>query len=548
MKRAGFAVLVAALAACQSDRLLPPPPTALIQDALHGGGNAFFFWTPPVVSQQPPSTQIFSANLSPVITITNLCNGAVVRTFSGAQITVSNARYLANWRTSEDNLSSACTYRMTVTVGSKPPLGFADVDIVDNGRELKNVNTDEFIPLLDDRTLPITFFIGVGSQCQDEDADCGEGTARPDRNTIIVTANGQAGVFVPAGAVSSPVVITVESIDDRPCFVGLLPPVFPGTPGAVGNSCYDYQADPPLTEVNEGGRFNKPVIVGICLDVSSLNLPPDAQELLQIFQFDRFEEQQIRALNNVAAPFLRCDSGFNPSFGARRSGVMDLAARGLRSLIQPVAALITPRALHAGNRLALDLGTGGETDFFSRFTWALPSDVSINFDLAPDGSAVSPGTLVNTLYSRLGTTFTRTNPEGLCAGTGVYANDHGPGGFGSGQNNITPCPQGVASDFSEAEYGAIQATFALPAVQACIDATPIGFRGGLPGAQAYIEAFDATGESLGRTESTPSTAERVAQRLCVSGTGISFVRFAGKEAGFAIFDNFFEARALPQIE
>jgi hypothetical protein len=543
MKRLGFAVVVAVVG-CQSDRVLPAP-SALIRDALHNGGNAFFFWTPPVVNQQPPSTQVFSANLSPVITISNLCDESVVRSFSGSQISVSNARYHANWRTSDDNLNSACTYRMTVTVGSDT-LGFADVNVVDSGRELKNVNTDEFIPLLDDRTLPIEFFIGVGSLCEREDSDCGEGTAHPDRNTTIVTTNGQAGVFIPAGAVSSPVTITIESVDERPCFEGLLDP-FPGPTGAVGNSCYDYHTDPPLSEVNEGGRFKTPVVVGICLDASVLaSIDHTTQDLLQIHQFDVFGERvQISALNNVAAPFLRCDPGFDPSFGARRSSVMDLAARGFRSLL-PLAALITPRPAYAsGNRMMLDLGTGGETDNFSRFMWALPSDVSINFDLAPDSSAVSPGTLVNTLYSRLGVTFSRTNPLGLCAGSGVYANDHGPGGFESGQNNVTVCPQGIASDFSEAEYGAIQATLALPGVQACVNATPLGFRGGVPGGQAYIEAFSVTGASLGRSE---STTDRVSQRLCVSSTGISFVRFAGQDAGFAIFDNFFVARALPPIQ
>jgi len=85
MKRLSFITVVAiGMLGCQSDRVLPPP-TALIQDALHGGGNAFFFWTPPIVNQQPPSTQIFSNQLSPVITITNLCGGAVVRTISGSR-------------------------------------------------------------------------------------------------------------------------------------------------------------------------------------------------------------------------------------------------------------------------------------------------------------------------------------------------------------------------------------------------------------------------------------------------------------------------------
>src|SRR5258708_6120460 len=165
MKRIGFTVIaVAVIAACQNDRPFPPGPNAQIQDANHNAGNAFFFWLSPVVNQHAPATQVFSRQLSPVVTITNLCTGAVVRTFSGAAISVSNASYHVNWATAQDNLNSACTYRVTVTVGTKL-MGFADVDVVDSGRELKNVNTNEFIPLLDDRTLPLQFFIGVGSQC-----------------------------------------------------------------------------------------------------------------------------------------------------------------------------------------------------------------------------------------------------------------------------------------------------------------------------------------------------------------------------------------------
>src|SRR5207253_9880015 len=179
MKRTVFTVIaVATIAACQSDRTSPPPISSLIQDANHNAGNPFFFWLPPVINQQSPATQVSSGHLSPVVTITNLCpDGGVVRTFSGADISVSSAAYQVNWHTALDNLNPACTYRVTVTVGTKL-MGFADVDVVSNGSELKNVNTNEFIPLLDDRTLPLQLFIGVGSQRVRTGSDCGEGTAR----------------------------------------------------------------------------------------------------------------------------------------------------------------------------------------------------------------------------------------------------------------------------------------------------------------------------------------------------------------------------------
>jgi len=167
----GFVAIVAMGAvACHGDRSYSAGPSALIVDANHDNGNVFFIWLPPLLNQQAPAGQLFSRQLSPIVTITNLCSGEVIHTFAGADIQVEDADYRANWHTADDNLDSSCTYRITMTAGARQ-LGTADVDVVDDGQELKNVDTDEFIPLLDDRTLPIKFFIGVGSQCERVDSD-----------------------------------------------------------------------------------------------------------------------------------------------------------------------------------------------------------------------------------------------------------------------------------------------------------------------------------------------------------------------------------------
>ncbi|MGE5802866.1 MAG: hypothetical protein ACM358_11470, partial [Gemmatimonadota bacterium] len=237
MKRLTLVALVAGAVGCHGDHSNWAGPSALVRDANHNNGNAFFFWLPPLVNQQTPAEQVLSQQLSPTVTITDLCGGAVVRTFAGSQVEIADGLYHVNWHTSDDNLDPTCTYRIAVTAGTRQ-LGVADVDVVDSGRELKNVDTDEFIPLLDDRTLPIKFFIGVGSQCERADSDCGEGTAQPGASTTIVTKNGQAGVLIPAGAVDQPVTIIIESADDRPCIAGLLEPVFPGSIGPIGNACY----------------------------------------------------------------------------------------------------------------------------------------------------------------------------------------------------------------------------------------------------------------------------------------------------------------------
>jgi hypothetical protein len=373
-------VLVAMLAGCQRDDVLTPRsgnPSALIQDGSHNGGNGFFFWLAPVVQQSRPGGQTFSAHLGPVVTITRLlaggCTAALVRTFSGAEVKVEDGdHYLANWHTAADGLNPDCTYRITVTVGTKE-LGFADVDVVSNGRELKNVVTGEFVPLLDDRTLPIKFWIGVGALCR-TGADCGEGTALPNENVTIISSNARAGTFIPAGAVDRPITIIVESVNDRPCIPGLVVPHFEGSPVNDANSCYRFRTDPDLSEITEDGKFITPVVVGICVDFG--DLPHEEIDKLQIFRFD--EGFPPVALPNASAPFLPCNAS---SIGSAGNFIRDLAVQGVKNLFAPAAAALSwpigPRFSIAGLRM-FDQGAGGITDDFSIFTWGLVTTMNQN--------------------------------------------------------------------------------------------------------------------------------------------------------------------------
>lgn len=541
-------MLVLAAAACQSDHSYASGPAALIADGNHGG-NAFFFWLPPLVNQQAPPGEVFSNHLRPTVTISNLCSGAVVRTFADSAVQVGNGAFQASWPTAADDLDSTCTYRIVTTTGARQ-LGVVDVAIAAGGTVLKNVDTGDEFALPDDRTVPIQFFIGVGSQCERTDSDCGEGTAEPGRDATILTLHNRAGVFIPAGALEHPMTIALESSDDRPCIANLLEPVFPGDTGPLGNACYDIHTDPPLTQVNASGRFNTSVTVGICAPEAVGSLDHVTRDLLQIFQLHIGANPAIRALNNVRAPFLSCDPSFPQLLETppRGTGTPSLAAR-LRAVLHAVAAPLLPRPLHASTVAMFDVGAGGNTDLFSRFTWALPSQMDFNFDQAPDLSAILPGATVNSIYSHVGVTLSRTRSLTiLCPGTNVYANDYGLLGTGllgahSGQNNISVCPLGIASDFSDYWEGEVKATFALPAAQACITATPTGYHTVFPlsGGVAFIDALDANGNVVGHRE---STSQRVAQRLCVNAPGIAAVRFAGRGGAFAIFDDLQWTRVL----
>lgn len=131
-------------------------PSFEISDGAHGG-NAHFFFLPPMVSN-PQSDGTFQAGLSPVIRITG---GDLDLTLT-ADLDESNSHYHQNWHTDQYDLDPDVTYRISVLVDGTE-LGFADMDIASSGKELKNIDTGEFVALKDGRTLPIMFRIEDGA-------------------------------------------------------------------------------------------------------------------------------------------------------------------------------------------------------------------------------------------------------------------------------------------------------------------------------------------------------------------------------------------------
>ena len=69
--------------------------------------------------------------------------------------------YIVNWHTKEYNLTGETTYRIRVSVNNHE-LGYADVEVVTSGKELKNVVSGEYVALKDGRTLPIKFRLEEG--------------------------------------------------------------------------------------------------------------------------------------------------------------------------------------------------------------------------------------------------------------------------------------------------------------------------------------------------------------------------------------------------
>lgn len=168
-----LAVLLS-LGGCSEPTAVLQPVTSLsIQDAVHQSGNEHFFWLPPMV-QAPDYAGTFDGSLDPLVQICEWDGSACVlplvaefTTTTGpgsgtVRVEPADEHYIVNWHTDEFELDPAATYRIMASVDGQE-LGHADVDVVSNGSQLRNVDTNEYIALKDGRTLPVKFRIEEGA-------------------------------------------------------------------------------------------------------------------------------------------------------------------------------------------------------------------------------------------------------------------------------------------------------------------------------------------------------------------------------------------------
>lgn len=676
MKRRRLIAFASVILAACTDGGRSSGPSFAISDAVTGdigSRNPHFFWLPPLVPS-PDVTGDFNPFANPVVTVCQLTltgtacatdlagNAIVVARFTmtsgtGSEvIRVSNddQLYIVNWHTDLSNLDPDFDYRVTVSVDGKD-MGFADVEVGLTGNELRNINRDEFVPLVDGRTLPIKFRINAGAGCVGVVGGCVEAIVDPDiLETLVVLDNGVSLAFgeFPIGWTNEPQLVRIERIPDGDFGPG---------EGPLGT---DFPQYPLFFEYNTSAPepFNLPVRIGVC----NVGEPEESE------YHPHHRPGTVLAMGGTPAEFRTLEKA--PTFdvlgdceeAARQSSGLGLLPRSFDELAARAgvltATLLAPRELQA-SAMVVDGGAGGETDFFTpagtvdttsaaadlvieslthspaeptdadlmefgvtvrnagtaatgpfyvivtttadgiptetttlgglategsslaagesrtlccwrafraageytqtasadfhtqaelnnqvpesnennnsgtdRYSVSPASQLLLDFDVAPAGGPLAPGTIVNGLYATQGVSFSRITGIGqtFCGTQGnVYANSHGPlpgGGFGlrDGNNSVTVCPQGIAADFSEALAGRIQAAWTRPASEVCVAVTPTTI-----GGFAFIEAFGATGELLTRVQSAPN--ER--QSICATGTGITRVQFAGASATFAIFDN-----------
>jgi len=481
--------------ACQDHRPLTSPPSFLIQDGAHNGGNPHVYWLPPMEAQ-PTFTGTFNGTLPLVIEIRELPSGAtptcgaqgIIATFTTSTgpggekvgVDVAGQKYMVNWHTNDFPLNPACNYRIRALI-SGLELAIADVDVVSNGAALKRVDTDQYVPLLDDRTLPIklrieegaVFFAATGDDACRAGRDCAEAIVTGGQDATVLTDQKLAGVFIPANALfsSDQIAVTIEQRTTRPCIpkVELAVPQF--------DDCYRYLAVPlggsedlrsigqaaAEGEVNPFFQFQNPVTVGMCVEVGSLTV--DQARHVDIFRFDQTPPEgmpRVTSLPDAPATFLPCDTGGLGSPGGL-GGVLR------RSWDVVWHTLFGPQTAYAASSM-VHLGLGGSSCCFSYFTWGLPADVEIN-----DGNnqTVSSGGTLPTAPS----VIVKDSGGGAVAGATVTFS------VGAGNGTITGAVVTTGAD-GIARVG----SWTLPAAPGTYALTA-----SLPGAGGSPVTFTATG-------------------------------------------------------
>ena len=310
-------LLSAGLAACSEQGIVRPNDPRLmakpdIRDGAHGG-NEHFFFLPPLVSA-PAVSGTSDGSLSPTIEVCDMglaaptaldsCAGKpIIAQFSNAiSYDATAEQYHVNWHTDQTAGGTVAGhfYRIRVLVETAP-LGHIDVQAVSSGKELKNVETNQYIGLVDGRTLPIKFRIEQGALA----------VVGPNGGDVEL-AEGKVGVKVPAGATEEN--ITLAAI---PLATG----EHPADPALVAGSVY---------EVTPSVSFDAPILVTVSYDPSQLPVGVLERDLrLYHYVNGAWEYDPGSSVDLVAKTVTGRTMSFSPiAAGGRKEQIVFASSRG----------------------------------------------------------------------------------------------------------------------------------------------------------------------------------------------------------------------------
>ena len=154
--------------------------------------------------------------------------------------------YQLNWKVPD--VSDITFYRVSVVLRTNQ-LGIADLEVVPSASQLRNIITNDVVPLADDRTLPIKFRIEHGALSQAVvQLNLKEGGQV---STVLPGSSEPSGVFIPVqggdDAIHTITVTACESLNSRATDL----PVF--------GPCVSVKSEPALTE-----PLANPATVFIC--------------------------------------------------------------------------------------------------------------------------------------------------------------------------------------------------------------------------------------------------------------------------------------------
>ena len=410
MRRRVLLCFVLALASgCQGDVATkptmtsapPPPPSRIISDGNHSNGNPNFFFLPPMVPNPSGSPNwdaggfdgSFTGARAPLVSIcrlnaaaaadvpTAICTSDVPVSNAAAAVDVAGQTYQLNWKVPD--VSALTFYRVTVVLLTNQ-LGVADLEVVPNASQLKNLSADAgLVPLADNRALPIKFRIERGALAK---AVVTVNLTQGGTVSTTLPGNDQpSGITIPpqTGATTPLTTFTVSSCDDMHGRITDLP--------TFGN-CVRVTADPSLPP----GGFGVPATVFDC-NVSDLTISVDNPDLRVVGkvrnhqQADRITLHQYDVIDGrprlLALPHAPACGATPPVTGSIHGILDDLRHGELKAATKQMLAMVTPKSAYAA--MFIDLGGGGFASELSDYQFALPAKFTI--DASTDNAMLGPG-------------------------------------------------------------------------------------------------------------------------------------------------------------